>query len=75
MTVEAAVAPYQIERDVGVGNLMGRNCGQNQETSAEPKHEPDKLGLHVEGEAASLTLNGPYLQNDNKKYSCDTQVN
>lgn len=48
VTVEEAVGPNERGHDVGEGNLMRRNWGQNQKTSAEPRHEADKLGMHVE---------------------------
>lgn len=47
VTVEKTFGPREIEHAVGEGNLMRRNWGQNQKTSVEPKHEADKLGLHV----------------------------
>lgn len=39
VTVEEAVGPNEIEHDVGEGNLMRRNRGQNQKTSVNPNME------------------------------------
>lgn len=56
MTIELALGPNEIEHDGEEGGLMRRNWGQNQKTSVEPKHEADKLGVHVEEKASALTM-------------------
>lgn len=56
MTIELALGPNEIEHDGEGGGLMRRNWGQNQKTSVEPKHEADKLGVHVEEKASALTM-------------------
>lgn len=58
MTVEEAFGLKEIEHDVGEGNLMRRNCGQNQETSVEPKNKADKLELHVEESVSAISTDG-----------------
>lgn len=56
MTIELALGPNEIEHDGEEGGLMRRNWGQNQKTSVEPKHEADKLGVHVEEKASVLNM-------------------
>lgn len=56
MTIELALGPNEIEHDGEEGGLMRRNWGQNQKTLVEPKHEADKLGVHVEEKASALTM-------------------
>lgn len=56
MTIELALGPNEIEHDGEEGGLMRRNWEQNQKTSVEPKHEADKLGVHVEEKASALTM-------------------
>lgn len=65
MTIELALGPNEIEHDGEEGGLMRRNWGQNQKTSVEPKHEADKLGVHVEEKASALTMDRWKKKNPN----------
>lgn len=68
MTIELALGPNEIEHDGEEGGLMRRNWGQNQKTSVEPKHEADKLGVHVEEKASALTMDRWEEKKKNQKF-------